>query len=235
MAASLILALLGAVAAPDISSFVQSKLKDATFTARVGRSDQRELKKINDDFAQSYRFKSTKVYAKEPFKLRLEATVEDQSIYFILNGTTRWYRLPSANINHKEDLSGQPGKRQTWLDFGVLTPGLFRNLFVGTFVRTDKDSGRIVFDITYANSSEDSSRHRVFIDPAKKYVTRREWYAQDGTLRAIFLYEAPVHMNGAFFPTKLTVKNAEGKTAGTSSYIDIKLNAGLADSLFSVK
>lgn len=218
--------------APDISAYVQPKLKDVSFTVKVGTSDQRELAKINSDFAQSYKFKQTNVYAKEPFKLRLEAKVEDQYVLFILNGINRWVKVPSVNIKTKENLAKSPGKRQTWLDFGIVTPALFTDLFDAKFVRNDRETGAAVFDLTYPASMDDTSRQRVFIDPAKKVVARREWYGQDGKLKAIFTYEAPVEKNGVWIASKLTVRNADGKVAGVSSYTNLKVNSGLADSMF---
>ncbi|MES1227676.1 MAG: hypothetical protein ABUL72_03340 [Armatimonadota bacterium] len=227
--ASLILA---AAPAPDISSYLQPKLKDVSFVVKVGSSNQKELAKINKDFAQSYRFKQTNVFAKEPFKLRLEAQVEDQSIVFILNGASRWIRVPSAHISQKENLAKSPGKRQTWLDFGILTPGLFTGLYESKFVRNDRESGAAVFDLTYLPSLDDTTRQRVFIDPDKKVVSRREWYGQDGKLKAIFSYEAPIQKAGVWISSKLTVKNADGKVAGVSSYTDLKVNSGLSENLF---
>ncbi|MFX4918095.1 hypothetical protein ABTB83_19165, partial [Acinetobacter baumannii] len=91
----------------------------------------------------------------------------------------------------KENLAKSPGKRQTWLDFGIVTPALFSGLFDAKFVRNDRETGAVVFDLTYPASLDDSSRQRVFIDPVKKVVHRREWYGQDGKLKAIFTYESP--------------------------------------------
>ena len=216
----------------DISSYVQTKLKDVSFVVKVGSSNQKELAKINKDFAQSYRFKQTNVFAKDPFKLRLEAMVEDQSVLFILNGTSRWIKVPSARISTKENLAKSPGKRQTWLDFGILTSGLFSGLYDAKFVRSDRETGAAVFDLTYEPSLEDTTRQRVFIEPGKKVVSRREWYGQDGKLKAIFTYENPVQKSGVWISSKLTVTNADGKVAGVSSYTDLKVNSGLSDSLF---
>lgn len=229
----LIVPLLTTATAPvDIATYLQPKLKDLSFTVRVGSSSQRELAKINEDFAKSYKFKQTKVYAKEPFKLRLESLVEDQTVLFILNGPTRWLKVPSIRLSTKENLAKSPGKRQTWLDFGILTPGLFSGLFEATYVRLDRESGRAVFDLTFAKALDDTSRQRVFIDPDRKYVARREWYSQEGRLRAVFSYESPVQVDGVWLASKLTVKNADGKVAGVSSYTDLKVNSGLSDSLF---
>ena len=218
----------------SITDVYQPALKDATFTAQVDRAVIKELKKINNDFASSYRVKSTSVQLKEPFKMRLESSVEGNNITFVLNGATRLVKVSPAGITNRENLSKSPGKRQTLFDYGLLTPSLFNNYFVAKFVREDRATKNSVFDVTYVSSLQDGTRHRIWVDPAKKIVTKREWYSQNGGhLMATFEYSSPVQSGGVWFPTKLTVTNAERKFAGTLLYKNIKVNTGLSDSLFS--
>ncbi len=217
----------------SIKDVWQAGLRDASFTAQVSTGNQRELAKINKDFANSYRFKSSTVKMKEPFKLRLESKVEDQNILFIVNGTTRLVRVPQANVNIHENLAKSPGKRQTALDFGMITPGLFNELFTSKFVRNDRATGDVVFDLTYIPKLDDTTRHRVWVDPQKKFVTKREWYSQiDGRLLATFTYENPKQSGGVWFPTRVTVRNADNKVAGVTDYTNLVVNGGLDDSLF---
>ncbi|MBS1721615.1 MAG: outer membrane lipoprotein-sorting protein [Armatimonadetes bacterium] len=230
---------LSVIAAPEqsISSYVQSKFQDVAFTAKVGSANQKELAKINQDFAKSYRFKSSNVWLKEPMKLRMESRVEDTDIFFIVNGGHKLVRVPRANINQRDDVSKAPGKRQTPLDFGLLTPSLFNSFFTAKYVRTESHgdlSGDLVFDLTYITSLDDSSRHRVWVDPKMKFTTKREWYSQAGFLMATFLYENPKESDGVWMPTKATVKNADGKVGGTTAYLNIRVNQGIADSMFKV-
>lgn len=220
----------------SISSYWQSGLKDASFTAKVEKSQQKELQKINKDFASSYRFDYTDVKMKEPFKLRLESKVDDQSILYILNGPMRMFKIPRAGINKKENLAKSPGKRQTVFDFGLITPALFNNFMEAKFVRMDRATDMPVFDVTYEAALGDGSRHRIWIDTDKKIVSKREWYSQNGSkpLLAIFLYKDPVKYGTVWVPTTLEVQNAEGKFAGRTKYNSMKVNSGLADSLFDL-
>lgn len=220
---------------PGVDDIVQTEFRDAAFTAKVGTAAQSELGKINKDFANSYRFKSSKVQIKEPFMLRLESRVDDTDILFILNGPTRVLRVPRAKISQRENLSKAPGRRQTLLDFGVLTPSLFKNFLVAKFVRSDRATGNLVFDLTYENRLDDSSRYRVWVDSDKRYITKREWYNQEGRMLATFLYDNPVRDGKTYFPTRLTVKNVDNKVAGVTDYSALKLNGGISDSVFDVK
>ncbi len=219
----------------SIKEFWQTGLKDASFTARVETGNQRELAKINRDFANSYRFKYTIVRLKEPFKLRLESKVDDTDILFIVNGTKRMVRIPRANLHQRENLAHSPGKRQTLVDFGMLAPSLFEDLFKAKFVRNDRASGDAVFDLTYFPNLDDSSRNRIWVDKTKHYISKREWYSQnDGRLLASFVYDNVKEVNGVWFPTRVTVRNADNHVAGITQYEGLKINTGLADSLFKV-
>lgn len=219
----------------DISTYVQKGFEDAQFTARVGTANFRELAKINRDFSQSYRFKTSEVTLKEPFKLKMVASVEDTTITFMVVGPTKYTRVPRSNINMKENVAKAPGKRQTIFDFGILAPSLFRDLFDAKFVRMDRATGNAVFDLTYKSGLRDSSRHRVWIDPKLKIVTKREWYAQNrnqNRLMATFTYDQPRTQNGVTLATRVTVMNAENKLAGSATYENMRINTGVADSVF---
>lgn len=217
----------------DIDSYVQKGFRDATFTARVRSGNQRELAKINRDFGLSYRFSYSNIQVKEPFKFRAESELEDTRLTFIQNGTTQ--RINTPVYRGKQDLSRSPGRVRSMLEFGILTPSLFDNFFQAKFVRFDRQTGEAVFDITYVPRLDDSSRFRVWIDPEKKITTKREWYGQGrGELKATFFYEEPKRFEGVWLPTRSSVRNAENKVAGSLTYDNMRVNRGLADSLFNV-
>lgn len=217
--------------APTIQSFVQPSLQDITIVARIVKADQNELKKINKDFGTSYRFETTKIFYKEPYKLRAEASVDDTNVRYIITGPSKRFIAGGRTI-FTENLTRAPGKRQTPLDFGIITPALLQGYIAAKFVRTDRATGEQVFDLSYQPNFDDTSRHRVWLDAEKKYVVKREWYNQEGQQIATFFYDAPKKENGVWVPTRLTVKNVENKLAGVTVYNDIKVNSGLSDSLF---
>jgi outer membrane lipoprotein-sorting protein len=235
MSLTLIAAAVLAPQNPSINDFLQTNFKSATFTVAVGKASQVELQKINKDFAQSYRFKSMDVWMKEPFKIRMASKVDDSEILMIINGATRKLSIPKARISQKENLAEDPGKRQTALDFGVLTPSLFNNYYQASFVRTERGTGYEIFDITYVASLKDKTRHRVWIDPAKKAMVKRQWYAnRGGHLMATFDYSGFQQVGGVWIATTIGVTNAENKAAGTTTYKNVKMNPSIDDSLFSV-
>ncbi|MBL8088179.1 MAG: hypothetical protein JNM85_08945 [Chthonomonas sp.] len=220
----------------SISELLPTNFKTATFVTKKVSANQKELATINKDFGMSYRFDSMTVSVKEPHKLRLEAKVQDSSFLFIVNGTTKLVRAPRAKISIKDDVSTEPGKRQTVFDFGILTPALMQDLFTASFVRMDRETGDAVYDLFYKSNMKDATRHRVWISPSKKVITKREWYSQfgDKRLMATMIYGNFTQKGGGYFPTVYTVKSASGKVAGVLEFERVTVNEPLADSLFSV-
>lgn len=216
-----------------IDAYVQRGFEDATVTARVKSGNQRELSKINRDFGLSYRFAYSNIQVKEPFRFRAESILDDAKLIVIQNGFIQKFDTPI--YKGKQNLAKAPGRVRSIIEFGILTPSLFTDFFTAKFVRVDRASGDVVFDFTYVPERNDKSRFRVWIDPEKKYTTKREWYGGQGDLRATFYYEKPVKIDGVWAPTFGYVKNADNVMAGSISYENLRINKGLPDSLFVIK
>ena len=227
-----ILALVALAKGDEIADYVQTVFRDAAFRAKIVDKDLGALESISRDFGQGYRLGDLDVRLKEPFKVRADAKVEDSSASFVVNGLVRAYKLPHLKP-FKLDLAKRPGNRQTVMEFGVLTPSLFTDLFDARFVRREP-LGQAVFDLTFKPVYEDATRHRVWIDPKTRTLAKREWYDRKGRLMAVFLFENPRSEAGASLPTRMTVTNAEGKKAGVTLYDRIRLNRGIDDAVFAI-
>ncbi len=232
--AALALVALTAQSSQSIDAYVQKNFDDAVLTARVKYANQKELVKINDDFGQSYKVPFSDIKVKEPFMLRVETNVEDTKVLYIQNGTKLLIKIPRIKVNSKQDLAKSPGRRQSLLDFGILTPSLFTGLFDAKFVRLDRATNDVVFDITFPPELKDKTRHRIWIDVQKKVVTKREWYSRRGRQQATFYYLEPMSVDGVWMPTKMQVKNVDGVLAGEIFYTGLKVNQNLPSSLFDV-
>jgi len=211
---------------------VQPGFQDISFTGRAVTASKRELRKISSDFETSYRFLGSEVRAeiKDPFMMRMDSKVEDTEVQYIQNAGRRAFKIPRSRLSKVEDIADSPGKRQTVLDFGFLAPSLFENLFDGTYIRTDRETGNLVFDLTFKHPAfDDTSRQRVWVDPQKRFVTKREWFAQDGHQMATFIYDGAKLQNGVWFPTRATVKNVDNAIAGVTEYTQVTVNTGLSD------
>lgn len=220
----------------NIADYWQASFKDASFTAVALKGDQKELRKINKDFATSYKAlgNAASVKMKEPFLLRMQGKEGDTEYIVFQNGAKKTYKIPRTGFKLNQDLSKSPGKRQTILDFGLIVPSLFSNYYSAEFKRVDRATNDIVFDLTYVPSLKDGTRNRIWVDPKKHFIRKREWYSQiDGRLQATFVFEDEKQVNGLWFPTKMTVRNADNNVAGVMEFRNISVNSGLELNLFS--
>lgn len=224
----------GANVPTDIRAYVCANLDDFTATGVVVSSNQRELEKINKDLGFLYRFNRVTMRYKEPNKVRIEGTVEGTRGVYIVNGTIQIVSVPKLRLNTRRDFGNSPGKRKSLADMGLisewyLTYTNFRFLRAGTVDGTPVG----IFEMTYKDRDEDTSRHIFYIDPVTKVVRKRDSYRQDGSFQAVYYYRdvrevAP----GIWFPTRIEVQNADRKIAGVTRYENIRVNTGLPDSLF---
>lgn len=218
---------------PSISQFVDSGLRDLKMTVRVVKGDQRELAKINKDFGQAYRIESTLVQIKEPMKLKVESEVDDINASYTINGSRRMFKFKS--LKQVQDLSSSPGKLQTSFDFGILTSSLFNSLYSAKFLRIDRATGAAVFEFRYQAQNLDTSSSRVWIDPEKKIIIKREWFNQENRQLATFLYSNPKKYGSIWLNTKVTVKNVDDKVAGITQIEGVSVNSGISDSVFDLR
>lgn len=215
----------------DINDYVQTRLRDLRATIRQQTANQRELERINKDFANSYRVKQMTARYKEPLRMRLESKIGVVNVVYIINGNHK--HVSAGPIRNTDDISNAPGKRQSLMDFGILTPG-FMKLVNARFLRFDTEDGKryAVFELTWANS-DDTSKHIVWMDEKTRTVYKREWYNQQGKFMATFYYKNPVEVApGIWVPTRMEVYNAAGKLGGVTTYVDLRVNEGTPDNLF---
>lgn len=225
--------ILGGFQSQDIDSYLPSGFKDISFNVSLTKRNPKELAKIDQSYVQQYATLDSALFrGKEPFKLRIDAKADDTSGITIVNGGNKLISIPALRIKKRQDVSKQPGQRQTLMDFILLTHAEANEFLTAKFVRFDRQTGDPVFDLTFPSALNYPVRHRVWIDKDQKYVVRREWYGLQGQLRATFLYLNPTKVKGITVPTTLQVMNSENKLAGESKYFSIKVNEGLSDSLF---
>lgn len=220
-------------AGPKLEDYVQDDIRDFRLKVHATHAKRGELIKISKDFAAAYQILqgTATVYYKEPSKVRIDGAIDKTRMLYIVNGDRKLVSIPSVRLKQVEDIKHSPGKRQTSLDFGFVTPGLLK-LAKAKFVRQDHN-GTYVFDVTWRDP-DDTSRHRVWIDPKTKIIEKREWYNQEGKLMATFLYKGAAKAGkDIYFPTSVEVLNVEGKSAGQTAQTDFAVNQNPPDSLFS--
>ena len=224
---------LGGYQSTNIDSYLPTNFKDISFNISLTKRLPKELQKIDQSYVVQYsQLDSALFRGKEPFKLRIDAKSEDTAGITITNGGRKLIKVPVLRINIKQDVSKQPGQRQTMMDFVTLTNSEAHQFLNSKFVRFERETGNPVFDLTFPAELNYPVRHRVWLDKTSKYMMKREWYGLQGQLRATFLYLNPTTINGITVPTTLRVMNSENKLAAESKYMNMKVNDGIADSIF---
>ena len=231
-AALLLTASLGAYAqaVPDIRHYTTANLKTLQFTSEIVNENQTELKKISGDIALAYRLHRGSVKYDQPDRLRIEATIPHLvSGVYIINGDQKKTIAPFYNVT--ENVAGSPGKKQTLMDFGLISPEMFNEYNI-TYLRTER--GLLVFQ-TLPKIKTEPLKDIIWINPTTHITVQRYNYNRDGKLLKWFLYKDPVQeAPGIWIPTRVELYNTENKLAGATLYQNIIVNQPLDDSLFKI-
>jgi len=220
----LITLLTGSIGSPTIDQYTQP-IKDISFSMDVRTANRSELLKISKDFANGYEFEHVDFTVQDSFELRGDTRVQGTNVSMIMHDGIRV--MKARGLSYKTDVREKPGQRQTIFDFGLLSPDLFTDFLTAKFVREDRATNDVVFDVWFNPRFHDKTRFRIWVDPAKKFDAKKEWYGQDGNLKATFSFTDPIRVGSLWFPTVATVQNADGNVAGVLNYSGFKLNAGL--------
>ena len=231
ISAALALAPLGSVqAAPSIQSLTSANIKTLQASSEIVTENQDQLKTIDGDIALAYRLHRGSVVYEQPGKLRIDASIPHFiSGYYIVNGNQK---LTVAPFVHKvQDTTGEPGKRQTLMDFGFIPPELL-NDYNATFLR--REAGLLCFQIQPKQAGE-TQKDLVWIDPKTHITTQRYNYGRDGKLTKILRYINPVQVApGIWVPTRVELYNTQNKLAGATVYQNIRVNQPVSASLFKI-
>jgi len=214
-----------------LESYAVTGVRDLEARVVVEKADLPQLEKINKDFAILYRLKDVTIRYKDPDKLRMENRLG----VFIVNGPIRYLRVPQLGLRKRDDMGAELSKRHSLLDIGVLTPSRLEQLR-WTYLRDETMGGRDVpvFEIGFRD--DETTRYRIWMDPARKCLTRRRWLDAQGNTRATFDYLQPIEVLPAVWvPTRLEVRNAENALAGAVRYEELKVNQDPPDALFDTE
>ncbi|MHB0913381.1 MAG: outer membrane lipoprotein-sorting protein [Armatimonadota bacterium] len=232
------LLMLAVIALPAGSADVRAKVRDATdgfkdirLTCKVLQANQKELKKIGKDFPKSYEFKSSKVLFKAPDKMKMEGKLGVVKVRMVINGDQKAIVVPAVHYSDKENIAGEPHKRQTELDIGIVTESLWKDYRV---IDTDEEKGSDgpIYRITYVRTNATDKKQVAWIDARTLKLLKVDKYESDGKLESRYLYMKHQKVGCIWVPTRIEVYNCDNKLAGVTAYEDIKVNTGIPDSEF---
>lgn len=227
---------LGVSIAADIRGDIRNatkSFKDISLNGKVVYGNKKELQKIGSDFPKSYDAKNTTVRYKAPDKMRVDGKVGLVGISIIMNGKYKLYRVPSLHIGKKQDCSNEPHQLQGDLDIGIVSDQLWRDYIV-----TDADvvhvSGDTLYKLTFVRSNAKDKDIVCYVEPKTAKLLKLEKLESDGKLKCRYIYSKHKHVEGIWVPTRIDVYNRDNKLAGATEYSNIKVNAGIPDSVFKI-
>lgn len=205
--------------------------KDLSMTGTVVYKNKEALAKIEANYAQLYEFKTANVSLKSPDKVRLEGKLGMVKFEYIVNGTNKIFRAPTIKVNKKSSYADDPAKLQNALDLGIVTPTMwqYRSIEIVEDEQAQQN-GEIKLKMRWPKGD---MVYYVWIDAKDLYLKKFEKQRADGKLELRIIYSDAKRMCDAIWiPLRVEVFASDGTKAGTSVFSDVKVNSGLADSLF---
>ena len=160
-------------------------------TLHVTVDDAKQLSALDSDMARVFAQRMVNLDYTEPTRLRLQAmSPKSGPVALLFDEDTRRMSVGEGSKGSSQDVSNAPTRRLSLLDFcGLLEPNMF-DYTRARFVRPDKVDTvpTVVYDLSYWRA-DTTSFQRVWIDPARNIVLRREIYDKNSKLKAVFLYQ----------------------------------------------
>ncbi len=209
-----------------------SPIRDIRVESKIVSRDMDALKKISTEFAQSYRFATSTFSYKEPNKLRVDSKAGVVNVRYVINGNSKVVK--AGVINKRTDISKNPGQRQTPLTVGLVVPAwvsLLDSDYQGE--RTIHGTKTSVFEVRHKLEPK-GSYYKLYMDASRKYVVRSETYHGSGRLKVTMDFQEPKQFDGIWVPTRAKVHNPQGELGAVTNLTNIRVNTGLADSLFAL-
>jgi hypothetical protein len=204
-----------------------SPLTHIQATLHVSEEDEKQVAALDSDEARLFALHKVNLDYTEPNKLRLQAmTPKNGQATLAADEDTRRYMVGEHGKPSTQDLSNAPTRRLSLLDFcGVLTPGIFDTVRA-RYVRREKlaDVQAVVYDLSYWRT-EKVAYQRLWIDPDRHIVVKREVYDRKSKLKAVTLYHQPTKAeSNTWLPGRVELQNAMRKRIALFTIVDAKVD-----------
>ena len=237
-AAALICALAANAAFAVSSSDILKRVKAAEAGARdlraemvITSANKGNVSDMGEGYSDLLKLQKGVISYKKPNKLRMDGYAQGIKASYIQNGYKKL--ILAAMIRQTEDVKNKPGKRLDTLDFGFLSSQLWVDNNVAV-VSSGKD-GIIKLKLDPKSGGQDKRHDNVWVDSKTLKVTKREKYRGSGEMRVRYVYTEFQTLGGKLpIATTSTLYDPHGDKLGSVTYKNVKANAGLSDSLFSL-
>lgn len=213
---------------------VNTRIKDMAATVRVTETDWRELEKCGSDFKRTYYFKRMNVAYRYPNQTRMETKALGSTLVIVFSGDTRYYKVPFKT--ETSSVAGQPGQKQGLLQFGIYAPDYLTLDYDPQLLgveKSGKEKGLHKIRLSQRRSAN-KSYELLWVNPKTHIIERRQSWNGDKQLTMELRYKNVKEVKpGIFVPFRIEIYNPEGKLGAAQAVEDLRINTGLADSLFA--
>lgn len=209
----------------------EASLKDFRAELVIEEANKGAISRMGEGYDEILRLQKAVVSYKKPDKIRYDGYAKGIKVTYIQNGYTKLVIAPM--VKQKSNVKNEPGKRQDSLDLGFISSRLWTDNNVSV-VSVGRD-GVVKLKLVPKFGPRDKRHDLVWVDSKTLKLVRHEKYRGSGELRvrAVYLAHAKLTPNLPI-ATKSEFFDANGRSLGTASYENLKVNIGLSDSLFSV-
>jgi hypothetical protein len=212
-----------------------SPLTHVQATLRVSEEDEKQVAALDSDEARLFALHTVNLDYTEPNKLRLQAmTPKNGQATLAVDEDTRRFAVGERGKGSVQDLSNAPTRRLSLMDFcGLLTPGMLDTVRA-RYVRQEKlaDVQAVVYDLSYWRT-DNVSYQRLWIDPDRHIVVKREVYDRNSKLKAVTLYQQPTKAAAnTWLPGRVEIQNATRKRIARYTIVDAKVDEEVAPDKF---
>jgi hypothetical protein len=228
---------LPARAQDTLAAHAQPALADVSADVKVVSHNDRELEKMGKGYSQAYTLEHQRFFWKAPGEARFQARKGVIQVLRITNGSRQMSEITGLAVLRKrmvEDVEQKPGKADTIVDLGAITPAWVRNVESRCLRVESRDGHSVeVFNFWYRN--DPGSVHALWIDRATHTVVEHVIYVRGQATRVKkrIVYADVRQLGEVRLPTSVSVYNAEGKLAAQMRYDGLRVNQGLQDKLFT--
>lgn len=207
-----------------------SGIRDISARMVVLDADKKNVRNINPSLIEALNIKEMDVFYRSPDKFRAEAMAKGLQLTWILNGDRQLISVPGMMIRKMEDIGRNPGRKRNSLDLGFVSDQLWQDFNV-TVISQSKDAHRLRLTPKVA----EGKRHElIWVEPETMKLLRRDRHSRSGTMSVRYTYGNHRKFRNLAVAQQAKVYDPNGEFAGTIEYRNLKINSGLAESLFSL-
>jgi outer membrane lipoprotein-sorting protein len=210
----------------------ENGLTDFRAGMTITEADKKTVSGMGEGYGDLLKLEKAIISYKKPDKIRYDGYARGIKATYIQNGYVKL--ILASMIKHRENVKNDPGKRQDTLDLGFLSSRLWVDNNVTVVKQPKNGVVKLKFDPKFGDP--DKRHDMVWVDVDTLRVMKREKYRGSGELRLRSVYTDHQKLTAKLpIAVESTMYDPNGKTLGSVSYKDIRVNIGLEDSLFSTK